>query len=211
MSIDGQSVSDHSLLFLACMCNTNCTVGYGTLGDFVHIYHYASLEERATKRKLMGQDARWTAFLEKSRPCLKSQRSEIFVPLALDTSVDTPAYFDLHDVGSGTAVYEIRHYQLVPGYESIPKMQAIFNRGLPDKLRACGTSTGQLILLAASSYSVLNQLIEIWRYPSVTASLQHREASRKAKIWNETIADAAKLTQTFQNRIMLPTSFSPLK
>ncbi len=88
-------------------------------------------------------------------------------------------------------------------------MISILSRGLPDKLAVCDSSLGELVLLAHSDVSTLNQFIEIWRYPSPAASMEHRVASRKALVWKDTIAEAAKITVTFKNRIMLPTSFSP--
>ena len=183
--------------------------GYGSLNEFVHLYTYDSMVHRAEVRKAMGKDEGWKKFLEESKPCLRQQQSEIFVPAKLK---DTD-YFASEATarGSEDAVYEIRHYQLIPGYTTVPKMIDIFSRGLPDKLAVCDSSLGELILLAHSDISTLNQFIEIWRYPSPAASLEHRVASRKALVWRDAIAEAAKITVTFKNRIMVPTSFSPMK
>ena len=184
--------------------------GYGSLNDFVHLYTYDSMVHRQGVRKAMGKDEDWKKFLQESKPCLSHQQSEIFVPAKLP-GID---YFDSVASMKGSekeAVYEIRHYQLIPGYTTVPKIIDIFSRGLPDKLNACDSSLGELILLAHSDISTLNQFVEIWRYPSPAASIEHREASRKALVWRDAIAEAAKITVTFKNRIMLPTGFSPMK
>jgi hypothetical protein len=186
--------------------------GYGTLQDFLHIYHYKDgLEERSAIRMKMALDSKWMEFLDTSRKCLNQQKSEIFVPINLKgLHID---YFnvDKSNNGNDNPVYEIRHYQLIPGYDTIPKMIDIFSKGLPDKLHSCGNGLGELILLAHSDITILNQFIEIWRYPSQKASMAHRVASRKSEIWRQSITDAAKLTQQFQNRLMMPAKFSPLQ
>lgn len=189
--------------------------GYGTLSDLMHIYHYkGGLQERQEIRKKMSEDVDWKNFLNVSRPFLKQQKSEIFVPvkILLPEDYNVPVLtMDRTTEESKDAVYEIRHYQLQPGYDSVPRLIDIFERGLPDKLKHCDYKTGQLILLAHSDISILNQFIEIWRYPSAAACIEHRESSRKALKWREAIKEAAKLTVTFQNRLMIPCSFSPLK
>jgi len=184
--------------------------GYGSLNEFVHLYTYDSMVHRADVRKAMGKDEEWIKFLQESKVCLSHQQSEIFVPARLP-SIDYFASKASTMGESEDTVYEIRHYQLIPGYTTVPKMIDIFSRGLPDKLAACDSSLGELILLAHSDVSTLNQFIEIWRYPSPAASIEHREASRKALVWRDAIAEAAKITVFFKNRIMTPTSFSPLK
>lgn len=202
-SVRSKYTKDSWKLFLS------AETGYGSLSEFVHLYTYDSMVHRAEVRKAMGKDEEWKKFLEESKPCLSQQQSEIFVP----TKIAGIDYFASEaSLGeSDDTVYEIRHYQLLPGYTTVPKMIDIFARGLPDKLAACDSSLGELIVLAHSDVSTLNQFIEIWRYPSPAASIEHREASRKALVWRETIAEAAKITVTFKNRIMIPTSFSPLK
>lgn len=192
--------------------------GYGSLADLIHIYHYkGGLEERQDKRKQMSSDLDWIQFLESSRPLLKQQRSEIFIPAKIELpDYNIPCLTMDNDnkycnSTTSEAVYEIRHYQLKPGYDSVPKLIEIFQRGLPDKLKHCDEKTGQLMLLAHSDVGILNQFIEIWRYPNAAASITHRESSRKALKWREAINEAAKITVTFQNRLMLPSRCSPLK
>jgi hypothetical protein len=185
--------------------------GYGTLQDFLHIYHYKDgLEERSDIRSKMALDSKWMEFLDTSRKCLNQQKSEIFVPINLKGLHIDYFNIDKSNNENNNPVYEIRHYQLIPGYDTIPKMIDIFSKGLPDKL-TCGKGFGELILLAHSDVTILNQFIEIWRYPSQKASIAHRVASRKSDIWRQSIADAAKLTQQFQNRLMTPAKFSPLQ
>ena len=185
--------------------------GYGTLQDFIHIYHYeGGLQQRSDIRKSMASDSKWNEFLDTSRQCLVQQKSEIFVPVNLK-GIHINYWNDNKNDNGNNPVYEIRHYQLIPGYNVIPNMIDIFSKGLPNKLKCCPESLGQLILLAHSDITVLNQFIEIWRYPSQNKALEHRIASRKATEWRTCIESAAKLTVTFQNRLMTPLKFSPLQ
>merc|ERR1711871_1918085 len=79
--------------------------GYGSLNEFVHLYSYESMVHRANVRKSMGADSGWARFLGASKPCLSSQKSEIFVPARLPGLT----YFTLPSSDSPEAVYEIRH------------------------------------------------------------------------------------------------------
>jgi hypothetical protein len=186
--------------------------GYGTLQDFIHIYHYENgLQQRSDIRKNMSNDSKWNEFLNTSRQCLVQQKSEIFAPVNLNGIHINYWKNDNYNNNNNNSVYEIRHYQLIPGYNVIPSMIDIFSKGLPDKLNCCSESLGKLILLAHSDITVLNQFIEIWRYPSQQKALEHRIESRKAIEWRKCIESAAKLTVTFQNRYMIPLNFSPLQ
>ena len=44
-------------------------------------------------------------------------------------------------------VYELRSYQLVPGYDTVPKIRQMFKDGLPSKIAADGH--GRLVAFAA--------------------------------------------------------------
>ena len=44
-------------------------------------------------------------------------------------------------------MYELRSYQLLPGYDTVPKLRKLFNDGLPSKISADGH--GRLAAFAA--------------------------------------------------------------
>ena len=44
-------------------------------------------------------------------------------------------------------IYELRNYQLVPGYDTVPKLRQMFKDGLPSKIEADGH--GRLVAFAA--------------------------------------------------------------
>uniref|UniRef100_A0A0G4HEW4 NIPSNAP domain-containing protein n=1 Tax=Chromera velia CCMP2878 TaxID=1169474 RepID=A0A0G4HEW4_9ALVE len=180
--------------------------GYGTLGDLVHLYAFQSLTDRAEGRKALGSDPEWKKFLQDSRPCLKSQGSEIFRP----SNLDIPGVQYWPEVApSPQAVYEIRHYQLRTGYDAVPRLLDAYRGGIEDKIRADEAGDGKLMLVAHSDIGTLNQVLEVWRYSSLEGSLKVREASRKSEKWKQAISKAAELALSFKNRILIPTDLSP--
>jgi len=186
----------------------------GRLNVVRHFYGYKDMEHRQAVRSKMPDNLDWRNFLADSKAHLESQESWIYVPCAdvMEAAGSTPIT-DLRpsipnsDSKLSRGVYELRRYQLIPGYPTVPKLRELFCEGLPDKIAA--DQHGKLVAFAASDVGVLNNVIELWRYDSMEASLKARQASRNAKKWRECIGGAAELTQTFTTELMLPTPFSP--
>lgn len=55
---------------------------------------------------------------------------------------------------------------------------------------------------------MLNNVLEIWRYPSMQASIRAREAARTVQPWKECIGAVTPLVQWFRSSYMVPTPFS---
>jgi hypothetical protein len=71
-SVRERNLGDRWKLFL------QSETGFGSLGDIMHVYQYDSFQERAMKRTKMVADPAWVEFLEKSKPYIQNQKSEIF-------------------------------------------------------------------------------------------------------------------------------------
>jgi hypothetical protein len=52
----------------------------GELNQIVHMWAYDDLNERARKRKELGEDPGWQAYVAKIRPLLLRQESQILMP-----------------------------------------------------------------------------------------------------------------------------------
>ena len=52
----------------------------GELNQIVHMWAYEDLNERARKRKELGEDAGWQAYVAKIRPLVQRQESQILMP-----------------------------------------------------------------------------------------------------------------------------------
>lgn len=112
--------------------------GFGSLGDIMHVYQYESFQERATKRKKMAADPAWVEFLEKSKPYIQNQKSEIFSPAFTDFS---------------------KHQEAPPGIYQVIHSKA---------LSSSRFKVGKLVFLGTALQNEENshRNIEIWRFAS---------------------------------------------
>ncbi len=100
-------------------------------------------------------------------------------------------------------------YQLHPGYNSVPGLLDSFAKGLPHKVAADANS--KLVFFGYIDVGMLNTVVELWRYPSLAASIEAREAARKVPEWRKCIADVTPSVQHFRTQALIPTKFSPLR
>jgi len=203
----------------------------GGLNVATHFYYFGGgFEERNGRRKGMGQSDEWKEYLKFARPCMKSQKSTIFVEAPLVKEIEdvcglAPGLAEAHlerifnstgdnsdDATNSDCIYEIRRYQLKLGYDTVPNFLSLYKAGLPSKLSAPGTDpTTALITLLYSEVGQLNEVIELWRHGSTGAMERSRVASRSAQEWRSSIAQIADLATVFTSSIHKPMSFSPLK
>ena len=52
----------------------------GELNQIVHMWAYEDLNERARKRKELGEDPGWQSYVAKIRPLVQRQESQILMP-----------------------------------------------------------------------------------------------------------------------------------
>mmetsp|Transcript_28337 Transcript_28337/g.47546 ORF Transcript_28337/g.47546 Transcript_28337/m.47546 type:complete len:268 (+) Transcript_28337:75-878(+) len=186
----------------------------GCLHQVKHIYHYEDLNHREQVRKSMSKVKEWAhEYLPKSRVHVSHQESMIFVEAAdCHTAAGIPSAVDFvspakpSDPDAPTPVYELRTYQCRLGYDTVPKLRAHMASGLPSKVEA--DKKGQLVMYASSDVGVLNNVIEIWRYPSFQGSLEARQAARTAQPWKDAVANVASLANSFTTQFLAPVSIS---
>lgn len=78
---------------------------------------------------------------------------------------------------------------------------------LPGKVAA--DRDGRLVLFAHSDVGLLNNVVELWRYPSAQGCIHARQAARGVPGWREAIGAVTPSVQHFQSSFLHPTSFSP--
>ncbi|WIA12449.1 hypothetical protein OEZ85_012484 [Tetradesmus obliquus] len=187
-----------------------CDTG-GDLNEVTHFYHYKDLEQREAVRAAAAKDAQWQAFIDASRPHVAKQESRIMVEsAAVYEALGKPgaaAFRSPPQTLPNNPVYEYRQYQLHPGYGSVPKLLAAFADGLPEKVAA--DRDGLLVAFAHSDVGVLNNVVELWRYPSAAACIKARVSARAVQKWRDTIAAVTPGVQQFQTSLLHPTAFSP--
>jgi len=189
-----------------------CDIG-ADLNKITHFYHYKDLAQRDAVRQAAGSNPQWQAYISSVRPHVLAQESSIMSEAwgvySATSSSGAAGFRAPAHTGATPPVYELRQYQLHPGYGSVPKLLAAFQEGLPEKISA--DRDGLLVLMAYTEVGLLNNVMELWRYPSAAACIKARQASRVVPKWRETIAAITPGVQHFRSSFLHPTSFSPWK
>ncbi|GIL49252.1 hypothetical protein Vafri_5380 [Volvox africanus] len=187
-----------------------CDVG-SCLHRVTHLYAYSSFEHRDEVRARAVADPRWKRFIELSRPHVQYQENKVMLearPIYEALDLPPTALFNPPPKeGSAKVVYEMRSYQLHPGYGSVPKLVEAFSAGLPGKVTA--DPEGRLVFFGYTDVGMLNNVVEIWRYPSAQACIKARQAARTVPKWRETIAAITPGVQHFTSAFLNPAPFSP--
>ncbi|GLC46162.1 hypothetical protein PLESTB_001196400 [Pleodorina starrii] len=187
-----------------------CDVG-SCLHRVTHLYAYSSFEQRDEVRAAAVADPRWREFIERSRPHVQYQENKVMLearPIYEALKLPPTALFSPPPKeGPAKVVYEMRSYQLHPGYGSVPKLVEAFSAGLPAKVEA--DPEGRLAFFGYTDVGMLNNVVEIWRYPSAQACIRARQAARTVGKWRETIAAVTPGVQHFTSAFLNPAPFSP--
>lgn len=190
-----------------------------TLNRVLHFYHYTDFDQRDAARAKAAATLEWTDFISTSRHHVSHQQSSIYLPAVpvLETASAVPIQTVLNhqqprSTTSPPALFELRQYQLHPGYGSVPKLIEAFSKGIYHKIAAADAQEqGSLVYFGHSDVGLLNTVIELWRYPSAAACIRARQASRKVPEWRETIAEVTPGVQHFRSQFLTPLPFSLLQ
>mmetsp|Transcript_32859 Transcript_32859/g.72584 ORF Transcript_32859/g.72584 Transcript_32859/m.72584 type:complete len:271 (-) Transcript_32859:35-847(-) len=174
-----------------------------------HFYHYKDFDERDALRGAAAADERWQKFIELSRPHVQYQENKVMLQAQpLYDALGLPHTQDFQPPGRDPkAIYEMRTYQLHPGYGSVPKLVEAFRKGLPDKVAS--DPEGRLVFFGYTDVGMLNNVVELWRYPSAQACIRARQAARQVVTWRETIGAVTPGVQHFTSAFLKPVPFSP--
>lgn len=190
-----------------------CDTG-GPLNKVTHFYHYTDFDQRDKHRAMSTSNEEWQQqYLAFSRPCLTQQESSIYVPaagvLAAAGAAPMQQYVAPERQPGKQPIYELRQYQLKPGYDGVPKLLAAFEAGIPHKVAA--DPHGQLVFFGNTEIGMLNNVIELWRYPSAQACHDARKAARTVTQWRECIAAVTPGVQHFRSSFLHACPFSPMQ
>ena len=181
----------------------------GNVNEVRHLYCFDSISHRAEIRAGGAANAEWRDFLKNSLPFVASMKSELFTSSAeCHAAAESVHPQNFRPANDGPGFYEMRSYQLILGYNPVPKLYDAFASGLPAKVAADPTG-GQLAFLGASEVGTLNQVVELWRYKSWEDMLTARQAARPVQAWRDTIGTVAPMVQHFDTSALKPWAFSP--
>ena len=103
-------------------------------------------------------------------------------------------------------VLEERTYTIKPG--QIPTFLSIYEReGLSAQRRHLGEPVGWF----TSEFGLLNQVVHMWRFESLDDRAKRRAALSGDPEWQAFVPKALELIEKQENRILLPTRFSPMR
>jgi hypothetical protein len=162
----------------------------GPLNQVIHVWPYASLQQRMEIRKQAARDPNWPPKTDKY---IISMDAEIWSPAPFSPSLEGAK--KLGDI------YEMRIYRCQP--RSIPEIMKLWAKSLPDRVK--------LSPIAACMYSevgTVNRWMHIWPYKDMDERDCIRIKAKELPTWPPLSGTEYVLIQ--QNKILIPASFSPL-
>jgi NIPSNAP len=162
----------------------------GPLNEIVHIWGYKDLADRARVRADSAKDANWPP---KIQEFIREMRSEVVVPFSFVPEVRP---------GKIGPIFELRYYTLKPG--QLPEMAKGWEAKLPERVKF-----SPLVLAGGVEFGKANGFIHIWAYSSLDQRAKVREEARQKGAWPPPGGGDRLLTQ--ENKILLPSAFSPLQ
>ncbi|MEQ1775525.1 MAG: NIPSNAP family protein [Burkholderiales bacterium] len=167
----------------------------GPLNQIIHVWPYKDLEERNRIRAAAVKDGVWPPA---TTEFIVNMRSEIMIPFSISPELKP---------GKMGPYYEMRTYTHAAG--DLPKLRNVWEKAVPERLKFSP--------LCAAWYSELgglNKFVHIWPYPSLDARNDTRDKSKAAGVWPPS-AEKLGLPKynlvAQENKILMPSSFSPLQ
>lgn len=168
----------------------------GTLNQVVHLWAYDDMAHRTRARAELGKNERWNAeYVPKILPLLRKQENTILIPAD---------FKQVEPSAQGHGVYEFRTYRLYPG--KVSDWLATFKSGL-----AAREKYSKLFGLWSSDVGELNRVAHLWGYTDLNHRAQVRKDSLADPVWKETVGKLAQFMQLMENKLLVPTEFSPLR
>ncbi|HEY7517021.1 MAG TPA: NIPSNAP family protein [Methylomirabilota bacterium] len=162
----------------------------GPLNEIIHIWRYADLAERARIRAEAAKDPNWPP---KIQEFIRKMNSEIVVPFGFVPQVQP---------GTLGPIFELRYYTLKAG--KLPELAKAWEGALAERIKM-----SPIVLAGGVEFGKANAFVHIWAYSSLDQRGQIREEARKRGVWPPP-GGGDRLIE-MKNKIMLPSSFSPLQ
>ncbi len=162
----------------------------GPLNEIVHVWPYRDLAERTRIRGEAMKDPNWPPRIGEF---IQSMRSEIVTPFSFVPEVRP---------GKIGPIFELRYYTLKPG--SLPDTAKGWEAKLPDR-----TKLSPLVLAGGVEIGTANGFVHIWAYPSLAERSRIRAEAVQKGVWPPPGGAGRLMTQ--ENKILMPSAFSPLQ
>ena len=162
----------------------------GPLNEIIHVWPYADIAERARVRAEAAKDPNWPP---KIQDFILAMHSEVLVPFPF-----------VRDITPGTLgpVFEMRCYAMKAG--TLPGLIQRWESKIGER-----TKLSPLVMAGHVEFGEANRFIHIWGYKSMDERMAIRNKAREMGVWPPPGGGDTLLTQ--MNKILLPSSFSPLQ
>ena len=166
----------------------------GTLNQVVHLWSYASFDERARLRTALGENERWREeYLPLIRPHLIRQDIRLM-----------RAVLPLKPPETTGNIYELRAYRFQPTRIGEWAQRVADTIAVREEYSIC---SGAFVTDAGQP----NEAVHIWPYPSLDARAEARARAAQDSRWQSFLEAVLPLLEEMQSTIMVPASHSPLK
>jgi hypothetical protein len=103
-------------------------------------------------------------------------------------------------------ILEQRDYQVITG--KLAELVGLYEKeGIPIQAEVLGGFVGAFTV----DIGTLSMYTHLWRYDSLDQRAERRAALQAREDWQAFLGKILPLIQTQQNRILVPTAFSPLR
>ncbi|MDA1010109.1 MAG: NIPSNAP family protein [Chloroflexi bacterium] len=158
-------------------------IEFGPLNEFIHIWPYESLEERARVRAEAAKETDWPPPIQEF---ILNMQVEILTPFSF-----APAW----EPGKLASVYELRQYTFQPG--ALPDIQEKWGAALPERLKF-----SPVAMLGSIEFGpTTNSFIHLWPYESLS---QREEIRRQAAATGKWPASVVQPYLAQRNKILVP-------
>ena len=166
----------------------------GVLNQVVHLWSFASLEERTRLLNELGRIESWTRdYLPKARSMMLVQETAILSAVA-----------PLSPPDGGPNIYELRRYTTHPG--KAQDWWSLLSEALPARRKL-----SPIVGVWLSELGPLNQAVHLWSYRDLAERTAVRTKSMTDPQWKEFVGKVPPLLVRMESTILMPTPFSPLK
>ena len=162
----------------------------GPLNEIVHVWGYRDLAERERIRGEAAKEANWPP---KIGEFIREMRSETVTPFSFVPQVRP---------GKVGPIFELRYYTLKPG--ALPEVAKGWEAKVPERMKL-----SPIVLAGGVDFGKANGFVHVWAYSSLDQRAAVREEARKKGVWPPPGAADRLLTQ--DNKILMPSAFSPLQ
>jgi hypothetical protein len=170
------------------------TTEFGTLNQYVHLWSYASLDERDRLRADLQKNEAWTKeYIPQIRPMMLAQENKVLsAVLPLNPPVE-PGH-----------IYELRWYRGQVG--RIGEWLTHFKAIMPTREKY-----SKNVGVWQTEFGQLNEAVHLWAYRDLNDRAAVRGNVMKDPEWQKFLTVSPPLLLQMNSVILNPTAFSPMK